>query len=323
MAQSAGDLYLDISAKNYSSAVLDAAGMIDTLIASYHNEPYIDSLNDRMAFLKANFDKDLHGRQKRRSKRIIHDFTSDPALAKDALIKRLDKQGIAGSARSHIDSLINTGILLRKSGSERTLSRTVLKYGTFAASIAQAQNSDQVESAIESVALPSGSSRVKRETFRNVSLNAYLGAFGGWEYLPALKQNKTSLSAGLSAPVGIAYSFGRIGKGKESLKGGQSLTIFAPLIDVGALAAFRFGNDSSNVASTVQLKNIIAPGLFLYYGFRKSPISIGGGLQVGPRLRDISVKNPEDINVDKNFYLRYGITIAVDIPIFNLYTKSP
>jgi hypothetical protein len=199
----------------------------------------------------------------------------------------------------------------------------VLKYGTFAASIAQAQNSDQVESAIESVALPSGSSRVKRETFRNVSLNAYLGAFGGWEYLPALKQNKTSLSAGLSAPVGIAYSFGRIGKGKESLKGGQSLTIFAPLIDVGALAAFRFGNDSSNVASTVQLKNIIAPGLFLYYGFRKSPISIGGGLQVGPRLRDISVKNPEDINVDKNFYLRYGITIAVDIPIFNLYTKSP
>jgi len=322
MAHSAGNLYLDISAKNYSAAVLNAANMVDTLIASYHNASYTDSLADRMAFLKASFEKDVQGRQKRSAKRIVSDFTSNPALTYDSLIKRLDEQNIAGSARTYIDSFINTAILLKQSGGERKLARTVLKYGTFAASIAQAENSDQVESAIESVALPSGSARIKREAFRNVSLNAYLGGFGGWEYLPALKQHKTSFSAGLSAPVGIAYSFGRIGKGNKNLKGGQSLTIFAPVIDVGALAAFRFGDDSSNVASTVELKNIVAPGLFVYYGFRRCPISIGGGLQVGPRLRDISVKNPEDINMDKNFYLRYGITIAVDIPILNFYTRT-
>ena len=101
--------------------------------------------------------------------------------------------------------------------------------------------------------------------------------------------------------------------------GSKSLTLFVSMIDVGSLASFRLQNDSSKVASEIQLKNIIAPGLFLYYGLGKCPISIGAGVQIGPQLREVTAQN---INIEKNYYLRYGLSICVDIPLLNFYTKS-
>ena len=200
------------------------------------------------------------------------------------------------------------------------LRSAILKYGNFAANIAAASNSDEVERAIESVALPAGNSRVKRESNFNISLNAYVGGIGGWEYLPALKQKQTSSAVGFAAPVGIAFSIGGLHK-KDSTKnmGSKSLTLFVSMIDVGSLASFRLQNDSSKVASEIQLKNIIAPGLFLYYGLGKCPISIGAGVQIGPQLREVTAQN---INIEKNYYLRYGLSICVDIPLLNFYTKS-
>lgn len=243
VARSAGEMYVDTRTKNYSSAILNVSGIIDTILVSAHNS------------------------------------ISNPANA-------------------------------------------ILKYGTFASAVATAQNSDDVEKAIESVALPSGSSRIKRESVSNISLNGYVGGFIGGEYLPALKEKQNAFSIGLSAPVGIAFSFGkhRFLDGKNP--GGKSWTIFVPLIDVGALASFRLQNDSSKVASEVLLKNIVAPGLFLYLGLGKCPVSVGIGAQIGPQLRDIPVKNPENINIDKNYYVRYGLSVAVDIPILNFHTRS-
>ncbi|MFT3823495.1 MAG: hypothetical protein QM731_06220 [Chitinophagaceae bacterium] len=195
----------------------------------------------------------------------------------------------------------------------------ILKYGNFAATVAQAENSDEVEKAIEAIALPSGSSRIKRESAFNVSLNAYAGAFVGGEHLPALKTKQNAWSVGATAPVGIAFSWGNIKRSKNKDRGGKSITIFVPLIDVGAIAAFRLQNDSSKVASDVELKNIISPGLYVYYGFGKCPISIGFGAQAGPQIRTVTAEN---VNIDKNFYIRWGLTVAVDIPLLNFHTKS-
>ncbi len=206
-----------------------------------------------------------------------------------------------------------------------------IKYGTFMANIVEADNSDEVKAAIEAAVLPVGSSSIKRETDVNISLNAYLGPMAGMEYLPALEQNQWAPVLGITAPVGVAFSWGNIGNGRRKSqeapnigcggkeKGGKSLTLFVPIIDVGALTTFRLSNDSTSVASEVKLANIIAPGLYLYWGLGKGPISIGAGCQVGPQLREISAT---EINVDKNIYFRYGINIAVDIPFFNFYTRN-
>jgi hypothetical protein len=230
-----------------------------------------------------------------------------------------------GALVLHSHSLIS-GLL----GPQFIFSHEYLKYGTFMANIAVAENSNEVRSAIEAAVLPAGSSSVKRETDFNVSLNAFIGPFAGGEYLPALKQDRWAFSAGFTAPVGIAFSFGNFGNGKrctppvvKTVKnkevGGKSLSFFVPLIDIGTVASFRFGNDSTEVASEITLANIISPGLYLYYGFGRSPVSLGVGAQLGPQLRTISASG---INIDRNYYFRYGLSIVVDIPLFNLYTKN-
>jgi hypothetical protein len=217
-------------------------------------------------------------------------------------------------------------------GNPRTLAsyvdfrKNVIKYGTFLASIAEAQNSDEVKAAIEAVVLPVGSSSIKRETYYNISLNAFIGPFAGGEYLPKLKKDQWAFVTGITAPVGVAFSWGKIKKhetrtknGRAVTVGGKSASIFVPLIDIGALASFRLKNDESEVASEVHLKNIISPGLYFYYGLGKTPISIGLGGQLGPQLRQVTT---QDVNVDKNYYLRFGLNITVDIPFFNFYTKD-
>jgi len=212
-----------------------------------------------------------------------------------------------------------------------TFRNDYVKYGNFMANIIEADNSDEVKAAIEAAVLPVGSSSIKRETFSNISLNAFIGPMAGSEYLPGLENDQWAPVIGVTAPLGVAFNWGNIGNGrrdhsmskeeqlKKSHKGGKSFSLFFPLIDVGALATFRIGDDSSHVASEVKLENIIAPGLYGYWGFGKLPVSVGFGAQIGPQLRKI---NAEDANLDKNFYVRFGLNIVVDIPFFNFYTRN-
>jgi len=221
--------------------------------------------------------------------------------------------------------LHTSSVLTELLGSSYTFKDEFVKYGIFMANIVEAKNSDEVQAAIEAAVLPVGSSSVKRETDFNISLNAFIGPYAGTEYLPKLKvkEDQWAFTTGLTAPVGVAFSWGNKGKRNKScnedIRGGKSYTLFLPVIDVGSLASFRMGNDSSNVASEVTLSNIISPGLFFYYGFGKCPVSIGMGGQFGPQLRGVTAT---DINIDKNYYLRFGFNVVVDIPFFNLYTKN-
>ncbi len=224
---------------------------------------------------------------------------------------------------NYSSAIFDAVIILEKLlGDDFKFKNEIIKYGTFMASVAQAKNSDEVAAAIEAVAMPSGSSRVKRESLYNISLNGYTGLYAGCEWMYALKNtdgnNKSSFSAGIAAPVGIAFSKGSLWKKNEE-KGGKSMTAFLSLIDIGALASFRFNDDSTAVASTVQLKNIISPGIFLIYGFPKVPVSLAAGCQVGPQLRNI---NATDISLSDNFYMRTSVSLLIDIPILNFYTKS-
>lgn len=225
-------------------------------------------------------------------------------------------------AKNYSSAVIDVANLIDSIGNSQhvKLKEDILKYGSFAAAIAQSKNSDDVAAAIESVALPAGSYSVKRESSTNISVNAYVGGYGGVEYMPALERDKSAFTAGVTAPVGLAFSW----KLKHFLDGkkpgGKSFTIFVPLIDIGALASFRLNDDQTNIAADIELKNIIAPGLYFYLGLGKCPISIGAGAQLGPQLRGVSEGTP---TIDtKNIYIRYGLTIAVDIPLLNIHTTK-
>lgn len=185
--------------------------------------------------------------------------------------------------------------------------KVVLKYGGFISAVVKAESSDDVQKVIESIALPAGSSRIKRETSFNVSLNAYCGLFGGQNRTKFW--SKSEYSYGVTAPIGIACSWGIF---KHS-----SLSIFASIIDLGAITAFRFTNDTTTTLSKIQLKDIISPGLFFSYGIPKCPISINAGCQITPLHTTVSAT--ENSYAAKLF--RFTVGICVDIPVLNFYTK--
>ncbi len=195
------------------------------------------------------------------------------------------------------------------------------KYGQFIVNVAQAENSTQVKEAIKVAALPVGSYRIKRNTKTNISLNSYVGFFGGFEFLSkkgdlqALPVEGTSLLAGMTAPIGLAFSWG--GSWEES-KPGNSFTVMISLLDVGAVTSFRLRNDEAEQLPEVKLANFIAPGVHLIHGIKDSPLSVGIAGQYGPQIRNIADFEEEDLISSYSIKL----FLAVDIPLINFYTKA-
>jgi len=201
----------------------------------------------------------------------------------------------------------------------------LLFYGSFMVNMITAKNSDDVAEAIESAALPTGSSSIKRTVPFNVSVNAYCGLFAGNEIIKDVDDNKPFgkfNSFGLSVPIGIAFSKGDrllpwpfcfipVGKGFSS-------TLFLSVVDLGAVAAFRFKDETTEQVPTIQLKDIISPGLFWSLGIPKTPISVNLGVQTGPNLRKVT---PDGNDYSNKLYTRYSVGACVDIPLFNLYSK--
>jgi hypothetical protein len=66
------------------------------------------------------------------------------------------------------------------------------------------------------------------------------------------------------------------------------------------------------------LRDIVSPGIFFSHGFGKTPLSLNIGYQVGPLLRKVRL----DENLVGKSYSRISVSIVVDIPVFNLYSRS-
>ncbi len=194
----------------------------------------------------------------------------------------------------------------------------ILKYGSFLAAVANAQNSDEVKEAITAVVLPVGSSSIKRNSKFNISLNAYVGpsVFKGDE-----SDGKEFLGfnkARVWAPIGMALSFGKINIPviKYAIK---SFTLFASIIDIGAVTAFRFKPENAEEIPKFTLKNIVSPGLHVMINIKSAPISFGGGVQRLPQLEMIT-KDGQNIITDDKIW-RFNLFIAVDIPLLNFMTR--
>lgn len=202
---------------------------------------------------------------------------------------------------------------------QREVLQPLLKYGTLAANLAVATTAEEVEMAIEVVALPAGSASIKRKTKTNISLNAFLGLSLGREWNDDhFRDYHTTF--GMSAPIGVAFSRGFRSLDKEH-KGdvsAGSISVFLSLVDLGAVTAYRFNDDQTEPLPKLTLSNIFSPGLQFIYGIPNTPLSFGIGAQMGPQLREIS-GGATQLNDDVAFSGK--AFIAVDIPLLNFLTK--
>lgn len=201
----------------------------------------------------------------------------------------------------------------------------VLKYGTFMANVINAENSDDVKKAIQAVALPPGSSSIKKNTNFNIALQAYTGISVGRE-VPNLgtpaNQGAFFNAMSIYAPVGISFSTAlKSHKNPANKYNAGSLSAMFTVIDVGAIFAYRFKDPGSTLGDSIKirLENIIAPGLNVVYGIPKVPISIGTGIQWQPSLVRLTNANATITNKSG---VRWQIFLTFDLPVLNLYTSK-
>lgn len=311
VANSTADLVLDIKRRNYASAVTNTVHIYEVVKARYSTVQT----------------KTLTARQQRKLEETVNneiaDFLKEKSRTPGYTISAEEINELKEEQRSRFKSK-----LINKTVKDDTL-RKLYKYGTFMATVVQAKTSDDVANAIEAFALPTGSSRIKRETAFSVSLNAYTGLFIGHESIKGIKSKKVFNAFGVTAPIGVAVSRGHsiffIGTGERGWaagKRGWSTSLFISLVDIGAVAAYRFKDDSTAQVPTIQLKNIFSPGAFISLGIPKTPLSFNMGAQVGPNLRKLKTQAATNEDDNDRVYWRFSTSICVDIPLINFYSKS-
>ncbi len=333
IARTAGDLYLDVREKNYFSAVIILNVILEKSIPSYEGELIetirqtqeltntIANVSDATSAKKASEEVlsflKLHGAYRGKEK----DFR-DLEHNINALITAYsvsNKQAVLTSLGEIVTFFSNekTKIPADLMQKYREILPKILKYGNLAASIAKAESSDEIKGIIESIALPAGSSSIKRRSKKNVSLNAYVGLSPGVSYNTTTEN--LGFNYGVTAPVGVAFSKGRDlfdpSNGEWSKK--TSFSWFISIIDIGAVTTYRFGDPDTEEIPEITLENIFSPGFFGVVGAADSPFSFGAGLQMGPQLQKIST---DGINTSDGTNIAFKIFFAVDIPILNFKT---
>lgn len=211
---------------------------------------------------------------------------------------------------------------LNKDSERSPLFKELLKYGMFAATVASAETSAEMVTALETAALPVGSYRIKRNNRLNISVNSYGGISGGYEEFKAQ-------GGGFFAPSALVGFYIGGGTQQKNVKNndGCSWGAFLSLIDVGGIFALRLiGSDTTKNATTtavlpeISWRNIFTPGIYFVHGFKNSPISLGIGLQRAPQLR-LSDKNNSITILDVDAW-RIGAKLTIDIPLFNIKTRA-
>ncbi|MCH2042649.1 MAG: hypothetical protein MK212_00790 [Saprospiraceae bacterium] len=185
---------------------------------------------------------------------------------------------------------------------------TLIKYGTFIATAVQAKTPQEVSDAIAAFALPPGGSAIKKYSKFSIAFNAYVGLSAGQE---RLKIGGNNAYYALTTPIGFTFNWG--------FKRAGAFSIFASALDIGALTAFRFNDNSANELPELRFENILAPGAYLIYGVPKYPISIGVGAQLGPNLRKVQDVNSLTVNTSG---WRWGAFIAVDLPMVSIFSTN-
>ncbi|MBK6946836.1 MAG: hypothetical protein IPH16_01020 [Haliscomenobacter sp.] len=91
------------------------------------------------------------------------------------------------------------------------------------------------------------------------------------------------------------------------------------MLDLGAVASFRLGDQDAGLLPELTFENLVAPGAYFLVNLPKSPFSLGFGSQYGPRARKITLANGVET---RSPAWRSLLFAGVDVPIFNFATQK-
>ncbi|MCE3294909.1 MAG: hypothetical protein K0R65_623 [Crocinitomicaceae bacterium] len=309
------ETFIDVAKKNYNSAILNSALILDTVLVIMSKEQDLKPLRD---FL------DDYTSKKELKEKVKDGYAKEVSKLIEAALK--NKSYVSGFKRKknletsykELEDKITDTVFKKKliafiesqnrNKYQHETVKKMLRYGTLAANLVMAKNAEEAEAAIEAIALPPGSARLKKEMHFSVSLNSYLGGFYGTNNWFKPHSN----SYGISGLVGVGVNWGGCSSTRPS-----SYSAFLSLLDVGTLATIREG-DTSNYNMSVKLNQIVSPGLFFIYGFPRAPLSFIAGYQYVPPVPGSSTTG----FVKSSDPGRFTLGISVDIPILHVYNRS-
>ncbi|MCK6694774.1 MAG: hypothetical protein L6Q97_22070, partial [Thermoanaerobaculia bacterium] len=189
------------------------------------------------------------------------------------------------------------------------------QYGDFIAGLVDARDKHEVEYLLKSLADPPGSSRTKRTHRFTASINAYLGASGGWEYWARKQDNITeNANFGMLAPaIPVGFTLSKLLWAQEEHP--QSFSLHITVLDLGGMMTYRLAEEDKYGAYKLTFKNVFKPGLQLHWNIQKSPFYLGLGWQTGPQFRQ---ENGEEVALRAS---RFFFTLGIDTPIRTLYAR--
>lgn len=192
--------------------------------------------------------------------------------------------------------------------------RTMFRNLTVLSQLANIKDGEDMAKLLESSALPIGSSSIKRSAGFNIALNTYVGFIGS---LDNYRNSETKANFGLSAPIGLAFSWSNQSNKKRLI---ASNSIFLSALDLGTLINYRLQNSNSEYSwDGLKFKYFQCYGINWMWNFRKSPISVYWGAAFLTGFREIKVGN-ESLTGNQSY--RFNTGILVDIPVFNILTSS-
>lgn len=185
--------------------------------------------------------------------------------------------------------------------------KSLLSSGAFLTEIVNAKDGKEVESILNTYSLSSASYRLKYKNSICITINSYIGAI----YTADIDLNSGYKSNfGLFAPVGLSMSL----KTEPGCMF-SSFSIFLGLIDVGAIASYRY-ESSTAILPEINIKDIFSISYNNLFSISDSPFSIGFGIRLGPALREITTNG--NIVIGNN-PLQASVFAVVDVPIIKIY----
>lgn len=346
------EVYNLLSKKNFSGAVLNTIGIVEKLIyTSQPNLKYKIDLNE------------------------IPDKIKESPLLEEIeamLVKVKVPNGIDTVLYNALNQLadrwcfefdINKKILEFQQKSvfaavyfekDRHALQLIRKLSGFLNDVAVVKDEKQLAKVVESYALPVGSYKRKRNNWASLDINAFAGAYIGYENAlpqpndlsgnPAIKNVKTGGVWGLSVPIGISYStvmrkrihantlsdeliqnpdrirFSKNGR-RSQLRTKSTLTFTASIIDLGAIVSYRLFNSSDKpLGQDLKWSQFISPGFHMSLAIKSTPLVWNWGVQYTPQLRkfeEAGVVNDKQYNATRIY-----TGIFFDLPLFNLWERK-
>lgn len=323
------DMTVDISRKNYSSAINNAVFIYNEIMAKFPATDATKSKTKVAAPLAAGGNgSDVNG-SANRDGATAGTVRNATVPVSEALVKTPQAPAKKGDGKADKIAALKTttdslqqiwanktaaitvkgkavaATAIDSGGIDKTKQNQFIKYTSFMAAVATAKTSDEVENAIEAAALPVGSYSIKQKSAFNISLNGYIGY--AFDYDKVSLQSKYLFANGIYAPIGFSATLG-LCKGNSG-----AFTLFASVIDVGSLASYNLKADStSKLKQDVRLESIISPSAQLFYDIPKWPIAVGFGWRRTPKLFFSASDNTFKVIDPRNVF---NVSILIDIPI--------